>query len=133
MDECVLCHLEKIPTQTLLMSNEYCLFLQLEESRESGILLEGAGIIVPRVHRETFFDLTLEDWAATYTLLQEVKEYIDETYQPDGYNVGWNCHEIAGQHIPHAHFHVLPRYKGEHLAGKGIRYMFKSKQIVRTK
>lgn len=133
MDGCVLCNLEQIPTQSLLLSNEHCLFLQLEESREQGVPLEGAGIIVPRVHRETVFDLTPEEWAATYTLLQEVKEYLDETYQPDGYNVGWNCYEIAGQHIPHAHFHVLPRYKDEQLAGKGIRYMFKSKQNVRTK
>ncbi|MFK3833339.1 HIT family protein, partial [Staphylococcus saprophyticus] len=29
------------------------------------------------------------------------------------------------------HFHVIPRYKDESLAGKGIRYMFKSKENTR--
>ena len=57
--------------------------------------------------------------------LQEAKRLFDNMYQPDGYNIGWNNGEIAGQHILHAHLHVLPRYADETLAYKGIRYMFK--------
>lgn len=132
MNQCLLCHLELVPNQTVILSNEHCMFLQLEEAREKGIQLEGAGIIVPKIHRETAFDLTEEEWKATYVLLQEVKQYLDEHYQPSGYNLGWNCGEIAGQHIPHAHFHVLPRYEDEPLAGKGIRYMFKGEQNKRN-
>lgn len=125
MSQCPLCQLELMPTQTIVMSNDHCLFLQLEEAREEGLPLEGAGIIVPKMHRETVFDVTKEEWVATYDLLQAAKQYVDELYRPDGYNLGWNCGEIAGQHIPHAHFHVLPRYGDEELAGKGIRYLFK--------
>ncbi len=99
------------------------MFLQLNEQD-----IEGSGIIVPRQHRETVFDLTQDEWNATYQLLQEVKSYMDERYQPDGYNVGWNCGEIGGQHVFHAHMHVLPRYADEPMAGKGIRYLFKSKE-----
>ena len=33
--------------------------------------------------------------------------------QADGYNIGINCGESAGQAIPHAHIHVIPRYKGD--------------------
>lgn len=132
MNQCTLCHLELFPTQTVILSNEHCMFLQLEEARKKGVQLEGAGIIVPRIHRETAFDLTKEEWHATYELLQEVKQYLDEYYQPSGYNLGWNCGEIAGQHIPHAHFHVLPRYEDERLAGKGIRYMFKGDKNKRN-
>ena len=84
------------------------MFLQLEEARKKGVRLEGAGIIVPKIHR-----------------------YLDGQYQPSGYNLGWNCGEIAGQHIPHAHFHVLPRYEDEPLARKGIRYMFKGEKNKR--
>ncbi len=102
------------------------MFLQLEEVQIKGVQLEGAGLIVPIEHRETAFDLSKEEWNATYTLLQEVKTYLDKKHQPKGYNLGWNCGEVGGQHIFHAHFHVLPRYDDEPLAGKGIRYMFKS-------
>ena len=50
----------------------------------------------------------------------------DECFAPDGYNVGWNCGAIAGQSIAHAHLHVMPRFRQEPLAGKGIRALLKS-------
>ena len=126
MNNCPFCHLELEPTQRVILSNEHCMFLQLDAARQKGVQLEGAGVIVPKIHRETTFDLTKEEWNATYSLLQEAKIYMDQHYQPQGYNLGWNCGEIAGQHISHAHFHILPRYEDEPLAGKGIRFMFKA-------
>ncbi|WBL13613.1 HIT family protein [Sutcliffiella sp. NC1] len=129
--DCILCNLNMMPTQRVILSNEYCLFLQLEEVDKKGIQLEGSGLIVPRTHRATAFDLTREEWDATYSLLHEVKKYIDKKFEPEGYNLGWNCGEVGGQHIFHAHFHVIPRYKDEPLAGKGIRHMFKSKENER--
>ena len=131
MKDCVFCHPELDSQQQILLSNEYCMFLQLKDAKQPGIPLEGAGVIVPKIHRETAFDLTVEEWNATYSLLQEVKSYLDKKYQPQGYNLGWNCGEIGGQHIFHCHFHVLPRYEDEQLAGKGIRYMFKSEKNQR--
>uniref|UniRef100_UPI003D23A253 HIT family protein n=1 Tax=Kroppenstedtia sanguinis TaxID=1380684 RepID=UPI003D23A253 len=57
---------------------------------------------------------------------------MDEQYQPDGYNVGWNCRETGGQSIPHAHLHVIPRFTDEHHAGKGIRHWLKQKDNRRS-
>jgi len=31
----------------------------------------------------------------------------------DGFNVGVNCGETAGQTVMHAHVHVIPRRKGD--------------------
>ncbi|MFD2132383.1 HIT family protein [Pseudogracilibacillus auburnensis] len=131
MKDCIFCNLELEPNQNIILSNDHCMFLQLEQAQIKGNQLEGAGLIIPILHRETAFDLTLEEWNATYTLLQDVKKYLDEKYKPQGYNLGWNCGEIGGQHIFHSHFHVLPRYEDEPLAGKGIRYMFKGAEIKR--
>ena len=89
--------------------------------------LKYSGVIVPIVHRETVFDLSAEEIAATFTLLHDVKAWLCDTYQPDGYNIGWNCYEVGGQLSPlHAHMHVIPRFKQEPLAGKGIRFLLKS-------
>ena len=33
--------------------------------------------------------------------------------RPDGYNVGFNAGEAAGQTVPHLHLHVIPRYHGD--------------------
>lgn len=131
--DCVLCHLEKVPGQNVLFSNEHCLYIQLDSAGVKGSTLEGAGLIIPRQHRETAFDLTRDEWDATYELLHEIKAYIDEVHQPKGYNLGWNCGEIGGQHIFHSHMHVIPRFEDEPLAGKGIRHLFKSKENERKK
>lgn len=41
------------------------------------------------------------------------KSLIEKEYQPDGYNIGMNCGEAAGQTVFHFHCHVIPRYIGD--------------------
>jgi diadenosine tetraphosphate (Ap4A) HIT family hydrolase len=82
-------------------------------------------MIVPRAHRETVFDLTPEEWAESYELLQRARAMLDRQCQPDGYNVGWNSGAVGGQEVFHAHLHVIPRFADEPLAGRGIRYAIK--------
>ncbi len=117
---CPFCHLEQSEKQLVVLENEYCQFLQIPQE-----VLIGSGIIVPKEHRETVFDLTQEEWAATFSLLQQVKALLDAEYAPQGYNVGWNNGSVAGQEVFHVHLHVIPRYADEPLAGKGIRYWLK--------
>lgn len=119
-ENCPFCRLGANERQDTVLSNDYCLFLQ--EPQE---VLKGSGIIIPKAHRETVFDLTPKEWKSTYKLLQKVKEMLDSKHHPEGYNVGWNSGAIAGQDIFHAHLHVIPRFIEEPLAGKGIRYWIK--------
>lgn len=108
------------PEQQVVLENTHCVFVRTPQP-----VLEGSGLIVTRTPRETVFDLTPEEWAATYELLQEVKVYLEKTLRPDGYNVGWNVGPVGGQSIPHVHLHVIPRFKDEPLSGRGIRYHLK--------
>jgi diadenosine tetraphosphate (Ap4A) HIT family hydrolase len=117
---CPFCQLARGDRQQVVLENEHCLFVQ-----EPQKVLIGSGVIVPMAHRETVFDLTEDEWAATFSLLKRVKELLDAKYAPQGYNVGWNSGGVAGQEIFHAHLHVIPRYADEPLAGKGIRYWLK--------
>lgn len=124
--DCPFCNLELIKEQKVVVRNEYCLFLQTPQE-----VLIGSGVIVPIQHRETVFDLTEAEWSATYSLLQEVKTFLDQAHYPDGYNIGWNSNEVGGQHIMHAHLHVIPRFHDEPYAGKGIRHWLKSNENKR--
>ena len=45
MKECVLCTPDLVPNQVVVLSNEHCLFLQLEQSKVIGSQLEGAGLM----------------------------------------------------------------------------------------
>ncbi len=117
---CPFCHPESVAQQRVVLENAHCQFIQMPQE-----VPIGSGVVVPRAHRETVFDLTEAEWAATFTLQQEAKALLDAEYHPQGYNVGWNCGSVAGQEIFHVHLHVIPRYADEPLAGKGIRHWIK--------
>ena len=73
----------------------------------------GHCLIIPRRHVAEYFQATVEEKAAVWALVDEMKVIIDKEYKPDGYNVGVNIGKAAGQSIPHLHIHMIPRYIGD--------------------
>ena len=93
--------------------------------------LIGSYVIIPKSHVPTPFDLSEQEWAATKKMMDEIKLYLDKKYKPNGYNLGWNVGKIAGQVVPYAHLHIIPRHKDEPFAGKGIRHWLKKSENMR--
>ena len=120
IEGCIFCNYKNDAHGTLLFENDYCVCIEQPEP-----ILVGSCIIIPKAHRVTIFDLTAEEWEATKQLIDKAKQYIDSKYNPDGYNVGWNCGAIGGQTVFHAHLHIIPRYADEPFAGRGIRNLIK--------
>jgi len=54
-----------------------------------------------------------------YDLITRIKELADTNNGPDGYNIGVNVGAAAGQTVPHAHLHFIPRYLGDVLDPRG--------------
>lgn len=73
----------------------------------------GHALIIPKRHVANFFELTPEERAACFDLLSEVQQVVTSAYRPDGYNVGININEAAGQTVFHVHIHLIPRYRGD--------------------
>jgi diadenosine tetraphosphate (Ap4A) HIT family hydrolase len=73
----------------------------------------GHALIIARRHCADYFDLTSDEQSACWDLVNKVKRIIDEQYCPDGYNLGINNLEAAGQTIPHVHIHLRPRFRGD--------------------
>jgi diadenosine tetraphosphate (Ap4A) HIT family hydrolase len=73
----------------------------------------GHTLIVPRRLVATWFDASVDERAALVDLLDVVKQQLDAELHPDGYNVGFNAGEAAGQTVAHLHLHVIPRYRGD--------------------
>jgi hypothetical protein len=59
------------------------------------------------------FEATAEEVMAMTELVAVVKRQLDDRYQPEGYNVGFNDGAAAGQTVFHAHMHVIPRFNGD--------------------
>lgn len=74
---------------------------------------KGHVLIIPKRHFANFFDSTEEEIAAFYDLIKRVKILLDKDHNPDGYNIGININEAAGQTIFHLHIHLIPRYTGD--------------------
>ena len=73
----------------------------------------GHALIIPKRHVSSFFDLSKEEQQDLLNLTDRVKQIVEERYHPDGYNIGINVGEAAGQSIFHVHMHLIPRYQGD--------------------
>lgn len=73
----------------------------------------GHTLVIPRRLIATWFEATPEEQAAIFQLVDEVKRKLDAEHSPDGYNIGINAGEAAGQTVMHLHVHVIPRYRGD--------------------
>ncbi len=74
---------------------------------------EGHVRIISKREIPTWFDSTEDEQRAIMSLLGKMKLYLQEKYDPDGFNIGINNGEAAGQTIPHLHVHLIPRYEGD--------------------
>ncbi len=73
----------------------------------------GHMLIIPKRHYASYFDATPDEILAFNELINKAKELLDSVHMPDGYNIGINIGEAAGQTIFHLHIHVIPRYSGD--------------------
>lgn len=74
---------------------------------------KGHVLLVSKEHFNTFFDLPDRLKDSLLFRINDIKEILDNKFHPDGYNIGCNCGEAAGQTINHFHLHIIPRYKGD--------------------
>jgi diadenosine tetraphosphate (Ap4A) HIT family hydrolase len=74
---------------------------------------EGHTLVIPRVHRPSIFDGPADEQSAIWRLVEKVRAELVRELQPDGFTIGVNDGEAAGQTVSHAHVHVVPRFRGD--------------------
>lgn len=79
----------------------------------------GHALLLPKRHTPTWFEATTEEQQELIAAISIARHAIEERClveqrpMPDGYNVGINIGEAAGQTVFHLHLHVIPRYRGD--------------------
>jgi diadenosine tetraphosphate (Ap4A) HIT family hydrolase len=92
----------------------------------------GHVLVVVRRHVATYFDCTADEKREIWGLVERAHAVITNVRAPKGFNVGFNAGVAAGQTVPHAHLHVIPRYVGDVDDPRGgIRGVIPSKQHYR--
>ncbi|HHI00879.1 MAG TPA: HIT family protein [Thermococcus litoralis] len=96
------------PKEALLYENEHIRILIDSYPANRGHLL-----IVPKRHVENWRELKEEEKLAIMKGVELAINKLEEALKPDGFNVGANLGEVAGQTVAHLHIHVIPRYRGD--------------------
>lgn len=92
----------------------------VESANESAVsfqdgypVVDGHRLVVPRRHLARLEELETSEWQEVFELVREVVRTLAAELGIDGVNVGVNSGEAAGQTVPHAHVHVIPRRLGD--------------------
>ncbi len=118
---CPFCHLED--RKKLFANKLACAFY------DSFPVSPGHILIVPFRHVKSFFELTMPERQAIDELILRCRDFLELKYHPDGYNIGVNVNESAGQSVMHVHVHIIPRYAGDTPAPRGgVRGVIPQKQ-----
>ena len=104
ISDCIFCILDR----SILAESELSLAFF-----DSYPVSKGHTLVVPRRHVMSIWELTNEEYADGFNLVRQVKNILQEKFEPQGFNVGVNCGEVAGQSVWHSHIHVIPRYTGD--------------------
>ena len=71
-------------------------------------------MVVPYEHVPRLSELSGESLTELFTLTAQAEKVLQETYDPEGLNVGLNLGRCAGAGIAdHLHVHVVPRWSGD--------------------
>jgi diadenosine tetraphosphate (Ap4A) HIT family hydrolase len=88
----------------------------------------GHCLVIPKRHISSFFDATREEQVGLLDLLAEMQQILKAERNPDGFNIGINVGEAAGQTVMHLHIHLIPRYAGDQPDPRGgVRWIFPEK------
>lgn len=74
---------------------------------------QGHALVVPDRPVLSLYELDEHMQAEIWDTVRRVREILEERFNPAGFNIGVNDGRAAGQTVPHAHVHVIPRYAGD--------------------
>ena len=127
INACPFCLENNLLDVKVLFEDDLWYFTEMNEKA-----IGNGGMAMTKRHIETPFEINDDEWTRLRKLLPEFKAILDKNEPAQGYNIGWNVYPTGGQHVAHAHLHIVARYSDEPLAGKGIRYAFKQDENTRA-
>jgi diadenosine tetraphosphate (Ap4A) HIT family hydrolase len=70
--------------------------------------------VIPKRHVRSYFELGRSELNAGHRLLEQEKRMIEQAdTSVEGFNIGVNGGEVAGQTVFHCHLHLIPRRRGD--------------------
>jgi len=108
MENCVFCALAegKIQSYKIYEDDKFFAFLDINPANPGHIVLS------PRAHFASIMEMSLDDYARFFIIGRALALALLE-FGAEGVNFLHSMGEAAGQRIPHAILHLIPRYKSD--------------------
>ena len=106
MQDCVFCGIVagQLPAARVLETPKVLAFLDMAPVNY------GHTLVIPKAHYQNFLDLPDDLWTEMGRVSRQVAQALRTVLYAQGFNLGMNNFQAAGQVVFHAHFHVIPRY-----------------------
>lgn len=107
--ECLFCKIiqGKLPCEKIYEDDDILAFLDIYPVNEGHVL------VMTKEHFQSLLELPADRWSKLAMVIQRVASAVKEAYSSRGFNILLNDGGVAGQAIPHIHFHVIPRVYGD--------------------
>jgi histidine triad (HIT) family protein len=111
MDDCMFCKIARgeIPCSKIYEDQNILAFLDIMPVNK------GHALVIPKAHFEDIFQIPDDLLAEITSIVKKVSIAVKHGVEADGINLLMNNQKAAGQVVPHAHFHIIPRHKGDGL------------------
>lgn len=121
----MVCPFCKLDSSRFILENEHAVVVH-----DGYPVSPGHSLIIPKRHISSFFETNPEERSGLLQLLDDMRMVMLRERKADGFNVGINDGEVAGQTVLHLHIHLIPRYFGDMPDPRGgIRWIFPDKAI----
>ena len=126
MNDCVFCKIAQgeIPADKIYEDKNFLAFLDIKPNNP------GHALIIPKKHYENLYEMPDEVLSAIAPLIKKLAIAVKKGTGADGINIGMNNEGSAGQIVPHAHFHIIPRFSNDGLRHwQGKQYLNKEEAL----
>lgn len=125
MDDCIFCKIIKgeIPCTKVYEDENILSFLDIAPANK------GHCLVVPKEHYDTLIAAPEEIINYSMKVAKKVARAMSASLANEGFNVLINNNQVAGQLVPHAHVHIIPRFKGDGIRLNWTAKKYKEKEI----
>ncbi|MFH1661546.1 MAG: HIT family protein [Candidatus Falkowbacteria bacterium] len=108
---CIFCKIvaEEIPCYKVYEDENVLAFLDIAPVNP------GHTLVIPKKHYTNMEEIPDDELHYVISAVKKVGKSIKYGLEVEGYNIGLNNDPVAGQVVPHIHFHVMPRREGDGL------------------
>ena len=102
---------KEVPSTIVYESDNFVAFLDINQ------VAEGKTLLIPKRHFKTILDMPDSLGSEMLEAIKKIALKLIDEEKAEGFNILINSFEVAGQVVPHAHIHILPRKKDDGLKG----------------